>query len=398
MTDPLGQSQVIPYLQNLAKEGYRITILSFEKKQRFEKLASHIKSILDTAGIEWEPQTFTASPPVLSKIYDAWNIKRKAAALHREKNFDFTHCRSYVSAEAGLYLWKKSKVPFLFDMRGFWVDERVDNGQWKLGNPLFRFLYNRYKKKEKSYFEKSHHIISLTWKGKEELINTYKVPAEKVTVIPCCVDLKHFDFHTIPFEKIEEKKRALNISKEETVISYLGSLGGWYLEKEMLDFFVERKKSVPRSKFLFITHDRKESVIAAATRAGANENDLIIQPATRNEVPLYLSLSDLCIFFIKDAYSKKASSPTKQGEIMAMGIPIICNDIGDTGKIIRDSGTGCVISDFSNRHYQQTIHELKNLKALPKETIRNAAFEYFDLDRGVQSYLDVYKIFESNND
>ena len=38
MTDPLGQSQVIPYLEGLSKSGYGITILSFEKKERFKKM------------------------------------------------------------------------------------------------------------------------------------------------------------------------------------------------------------------------------------------------------------------------------------------------------------------------------------------------------------------------
>lgn len=38
MTDQLGQSQVIPYLQGLSKEGYSFTLISFEKPERFEKV------------------------------------------------------------------------------------------------------------------------------------------------------------------------------------------------------------------------------------------------------------------------------------------------------------------------------------------------------------------------
>ena len=34
MTDPLGQSQVLPYLVGLSEKGYKFTILSFEKKER----------------------------------------------------------------------------------------------------------------------------------------------------------------------------------------------------------------------------------------------------------------------------------------------------------------------------------------------------------------------------
>ena len=37
MTDPLGQSQVIPYLQGLSKKGYQFYLLSCEKPEAFEK-------------------------------------------------------------------------------------------------------------------------------------------------------------------------------------------------------------------------------------------------------------------------------------------------------------------------------------------------------------------------
>jgi hypothetical protein len=67
MTDPLGQSQVLPYLCGLAKEGYQFTILSFEKKERYEKYQSVIKKITEEAGILWEPMTFTTRPTILAK-------------------------------------------------------------------------------------------------------------------------------------------------------------------------------------------------------------------------------------------------------------------------------------------------------------------------------------------
>jgi glycosyltransferase involved in cell wall biosynthesis len=391
MTDPLGQSQVIPYIQGLSKRGYRVTLLSFEKKARFEKNAANIQSILDKSGIKWEPQFFTKNPPFLSKIYDVIKLKKAAAHLHQREGFDFTHCRSYVSAAGGLHLSRKFNVPFLFDMRGFWVDERVDNDQWNLSNPFFRFFYKRYKKIEKAYFKESHHIISLTSKGKEELVNAYNVPVDKITVIPCCVDLTHFDYKKIDEVAARDKKKQLNILPGDTVISYLGSLGGWYLVREMLDFFVEMKKIVPRTKFLFITQDPPALIFQEAKKSGAKEEDIIVQPASRNEVPFYLSLSERSIFFIKDAYSKRASSPTKQGEIMAMGIPLICNDIGDTGKIVEASNAGALVREFTLTEYQKVIRQLQPQEQISKEKIRDAAFEYYDLEKGVIRYSEVYQ-------
>lgn len=390
MTDPLGQSQVIPYLQGLVAQGHRISLISFEKPARYQKQGEFIRQLLNSSGITWHPMMFTRRPPFLSKIYDVWQLHRKVKSLWKKERFDFTHCRSYVAASAGLALKHAFGVPFLFDMRGFWVDERVDNGQWNLKNPFFRFFYNYYKKKEKAYFRESEHIISLTWKGKQELETRYEVPAGKVTVIPCCVDLKHFDYSRVDAAQVAEQKKALGIRPGEQVLSYLGSLGGWYLEKEMLDFFRVLKTTYPAARFLFITQDPVEKIARAASASGVDPKDIIVQPATRKEVPLFLSLSDWAVFFIKDAYSKRASSPTKQGEIMAMGLPLICNDIGDTGRIVEDSASGLVIREFSKPVYEQTARAVGDLLKLDKALVRKAAFDYYDLAGGVANYQQVY--------
>ncbi len=47
MTDPLGQSQVLPYLSGLTKYGYCFTILSFEKRERFIKEGKNIRKICE---------------------------------------------------------------------------------------------------------------------------------------------------------------------------------------------------------------------------------------------------------------------------------------------------------------------------------------------------------------
>ena len=167
MTDPLGQSQVIPYLQALSKLGYQFTILSVEKKKRLSEIGPAVRSLLKQSGIEWETLIFSTKPPIVSKLKDQLNLNARAAHLYRQKKYDLIHCRSYVAAEAGKRLHRRYAVPFLFDMRGFWVDERVDSGHWNLRNPIYRSIYKLYKKKEKEFLLNSAHVISLTQKGKE---------------------------------------------------------------------------------------------------------------------------------------------------------------------------------------------------------------------------------------
>ena len=51
MTDPLGQSQVLPYLSGLSKEGFKFHLISFEKEEKFKNHREHIQAICDRDGI-----------------------------------------------------------------------------------------------------------------------------------------------------------------------------------------------------------------------------------------------------------------------------------------------------------------------------------------------------------
>ena len=55
LTDPLGQSQVIPYCRGLADKGYEIHIVSCEKKVNFSLKRMEIQLLLSESNIKWYP-------------------------------------------------------------------------------------------------------------------------------------------------------------------------------------------------------------------------------------------------------------------------------------------------------------------------------------------------------
>ena len=266
LTDPLGQSQILPYLKGLSKYGYQFTILSFEKKDRFIREKHVIDQLTAESGIEWVPLTFTSSPPLLSKFYDAIRMKRKAIALYREKKFHLVHCRSYIAADVGLHLKQKFGVKFFFDMRGFWADEKKDGGSWNTDKPFFRRVYNYYKKKEKQYLQQADYVITLTESGKKELMTweSYRQQTP-LQVIPCCADMDHF---TLTNAEQKRKGREQLGLKDELVISYLGSVGTWYMLHEMLLLFIKIKGAYPNAKFLFVTHTPRTVIDQEINRLG----------------------------------------------------------------------------------------------------------------------------------
>lgn len=390
MTDSLGQSQVLPYLVGLSKEGFRFDLISFEKEERFEKFRSTIQTICDEAGIVWHPLSYTKSPPLLSTIYDVQRMKRLAHQLHKKKQFQIIHCRSYISALVGLGMKKKFGTKFLFDMRGFWADERVDGNIWQLSNPVFKTVYSYFKRKELEFFKKADYTISLTYNGKNE-IESWKEFAgnpPKIEVIPCCVDLNLFDPDSIEPDRLQAKKIDLGIQPNDKILGYVGSIGTWYMLSEMLDCFKVIQEKDPSFKFLFVTSENPTTIYSIATEKGIDNSTLLITSCLHKEVPLYISLFDLSIFFIRPTYSKKASSPTKQGEIMAMGIPLICNaGVGDTDLVVEKYEAGIVLKEMNDEEYRNMPDILTRFS---KIQTKKGALEFYGLEMGIKHYSKVY--------
>ncbi len=400
MTDPLGQSQVIPYLKGLSENGYKVTLLSCEKPEKYATNKDTITSILREANIHWEPLMYHKSPPVFSTIFDIYQINKKAQELHIKKEFKIAHCRSYIPALIGLGLKKKFGIKYIFDMRGFWADERIDGNIWNLSNPVFKGIYNWFKKKEKELLQHANYTISLTENAKKEIHTWKEVPNNPIPieVIPCCADLNHFSTKNIQNQKRRMFQQKLNLSDDDFVISYLGSVGTWYMLDEMLDFFVELKKEYINAKFLFISNEPKEFIDGNAITKNIDLNDIKIIQGKRQDVPTLISLCQLSIFFIKPLFSKKASSPTKQGELMAMGIPVIANtNVGDTDFIIEQSDSGILVKDFKKETYQNIIKDLNSyLKNIDKKQLSDSAHTYYSLEKGIQKYKAVYHQLTQN--
>ena len=227
MCDPLGASQVLPYLFGLAGRGHRISLISFEKPERSAEERAAVARACAEHNIAWHPLRYHKRPPVLSAMYDVRQMRRLSERLNRQEPFDLVHCRSYLPALVGLAMKRSAGIPFLFDMRGFWADERVDGRIWNLANPLFRIVYAFFKKRELEFLDEADQIVSLTVAGKEFLLSCR--PADDagppITIIPCCVD---FSLFTPVTPKIRASaRRLLAIDDAARVAVYLGSFGGW---------------------------------------------------------------------------------------------------------------------------------------------------------------------------
>ena len=389
MTDQLGQSQVLPYLVGLSARGYKITLISCEKKERGQ-YKEVVQAICTKHNINWQPIEYTRNPPVFSTIKDVQRLKKLAAQLHQVHHYSAIHCRSYVSSLVGQWMKQKYAVPFIFDMRGFWADERVDGALWNLNNPIYNKIYHFFKKKEKQFLQQADAVVSLTYAAKEE-IEKWAVGNAPITVIPCCVDTQLFDPESLKIEQKAALRRKADLPKNKLIIGYVGSLGTWYLLTKMLSFFKFWLTKHPDTIFFFVTNEPKELIYEEARKQHIDIEKIKLIAANRSEMPYYISLMDFGLFFIKNSFSKKASSPVKQGELMAMGVPVICNaGVGDSDFIIHEYKSGELVYSLDEQGFSEAIEKLKAEMNHP-EAIRKGAIDYFDLKKGIEAYASIYQ-------
>lgn len=393
MLDPLGQSQVIPYLRELAKKGVRFTLLSFERPKAFttEGVAQceQLRQQLAAQGIEWHCLPYHQRPSVPATIYDVLAGYRKAGRLVRRNQIEMVHARGHIPATIALGLKKRFGTKMIFDVRGLMAEEYVDAEHWREGGIPYRLT----KATERRILAATDAVVTLTeriwpiireWEG----LRGRSVHHE---VIPCCVDLSLFKFSN---EERTRRRAELGLADRFTMV-YSGSLDGWYLTEKMADFFASFLQRRPDAHLLWLTtgsHDRVRELMR--TRNVGNGNFSVLSIASP-AVPSYLAAADAGLAFIKRCVSKIASSPTKNGEYLACGLPLIINaGVGDSDALINEWKAGVLIENFTDDEYAEVGRRIERMVSDPevRKSARSVAEQLFDLNAiGAERYARLYE-------
>ena len=393
MLDPLGQTQVIPYLRELAKRGVRYTLLSFERPAAFEgegaSRREELKRELDAHGIEWHWLRYHQRPSVPATMYDVIAGIRKATSLVRRNRIELVHARSHIPATIALALKKRLGTKMIFDVRGLMAEEYVDAEHWREGSVPYRMT----KAAERRIFEETDAVVTLTERIWPIIEDWEGLRGRDVhhAVVPCCVDLSLFKFSD---DDRARRRAELRLADKFTIV-YSGSLDGWYLTEQMADFFAAFRRRRSGAHLVWLTngsHDRVKELMRSRNLR-ADQFSVLSVPA--RQVPSYLAAADAGLSFIKPCLSKIASSPTKHAEYLACGLPLIINaGIGDSDALINDWKAGVLLEDFTDAEYARAGTLIETMAGQPgaRQSARAVAERLFDLQTvGVERYAALYE-------
>ena len=391
MASHIGQAQVLPYLRGLALRGHRFSLISFERDLKSFKISA-LRQEMDTIGIDWHPRQFRVRPPLISKLMDQAVLQYAVGLLMAKNHYDIVHSRSYVAASAGLRAARRHSTPHLFDMRGFWVDQRLEGNRWPQKNPIFIWLYKKWKRKERELISGSEAVIVLTEAARRILVDWEGEKTKPIAVIPCAY--LHQPHNEPDCVRRAEARAKLDVRHNESVLVYLGSLGSVYMLKEMLAFYAKFQARLGRTKFLFLGATDREFVLATADDIGLelSEDELIFLRCAPNEVHFWLNAGDAAVCFITPTFSSLGVSPTKLAEYLAIGLPTVLNSqVGDVASIISNvPGGGVVIDDFEPGTLNKAIEQLAALIPADRLAIRGASQTIHDLPQAIDAFDRVY--------
>jgi glycosyltransferase involved in cell wall biosynthesis len=378
MLEPLGQSQVVCYLEKLSKDR-QIILLSFEKSKDMSsiELMQKLSSRLSVVSVHWFKIRYHKSPVFLATLYDVCvGIVCSLWIIYRFK-IKIVHARSYVPAVIALVLSRITKVRFIFDMRGFWADERVDGGSWQRNGLIFRLA----KWFETKFLDHADHIISLTKVGIEALeqLGAGASQLSTCSVIPTCADLNRF----LP-------RPAL---KRGNVIGYVGSVGRWYLFEPVAYCFSQLARIDSTLRFLILNQHEHSYIHRCLANAGVPTERVDVRSAVFDEMPNLISTMSASIFFTKNVFSVKASAPTKLAELLGCGVPCLTNTgVGDMAEQLAEQRCGITVSSFDTDALDAGVRALLELMDEPDIALRcrQTAERYFSLEEGVKRYAEVY--------
>lgn len=400
--EPLVQTQVIPYLRELVKGGNEIILLTFEPARVLRarnsapevpprKTDDAIRRDLGADGIEWHTLKYHKQPSFFATSYDILRGVIFVRSIARKRKIDILHGRSHVATLIGAIARKSFKrAKLLFDIRGFFPDEYADAGIWPAGGWLYRVV----KRVEKWLLKEADGFVVLTERARDILFpgaeeSGHDEFGRPVEVIPCCVDLSRFA--TANADARRNMRIDLGVNGR-FVAAYVGAFGGWYLTAETAEFFGALKRR-HEDAFALILSQSDPNVIEPLLRTnGYGPGDYLITQVTPADLPLYLCAADFAVSFIKKCYSKLASSPTKNAEYLACGLPIIANEgVGDVDSLIESNSVGALVRGFSEKEYLQALDEAGELHDVSTRC-RNTAKRLFDLEHvGGDRYRRVYR-------
>ena len=247
-------------------------------------------------------------------------------------------------------------------------------------NPFHQLIL----KLERNIFESSQckKIIAISQMVKEDILENYQCPPEKISVIYNGVDLQRFHPKNKNIYR-ESIRKKLKIPENSILILFVGS----GFERKGLQYLLQSTKYIEKEnwRLLLMGKGKFEKFMRYAP---ANQRNRIIAKEPDPEIEKYYAAADL--FILPSIYEPFGNANL---EALATGLPVITTKYCGAANIIDSKINGLVIKDpYNPEEIAEKINYLFNFSA--RESMGRKArelAEQFPSERNNREMLEIYK-------
>jgi len=291
----------------------------------------------------------TANKGFFKRIIDYVSYAFMAFLIGLFQKFDIIIATSpqFFTTWAGWSLSKVKRRPWIFELRDIWPESLKTVGAME-NDKVLKFL----EKIELGLYRDSNQVVAVTDAFKTNLIKR-GIDKNKISVITNGSNNELF--YRCP--KNKELLEKLKLSNK-FVVGYIGTHG----MAHSLDFIIKSIKKVKDKQihFLFIGDGAIKQDIVTLANDLELKNITFLNPISKDEVPLYLSICDISLAPLKNNDNFKTVIPSKIFEAAAMGKPTLLGVQGQAQEILEKYNAGVCFLPENEADFILKLLELKD--------------------------------------
>ena len=255
-------------------------------------------------------------------------------------------------ALSGWWLAAIKRVPFIFEVRDLWPESLsavgVGNEDAVLHRLLARiagFLYRR-----------SNHIVVVTNAFQEFLIDRWRVPPRKLSVVENGVETDLF----APMGEASERdalRRQLGL-EGKFVVCYIGTMGMAHGLETLIEAAAALQTRASEVQLLLVGEGAEKDRILQLARSRQLRNITFVGQQPREKIPTWIAASDAALVLLKKTEVFKTVIPTKMLEFMSCSRAVILGVDGEARRVVEEGKAGVFVEPENPHALAQAILQL----------------------------------------
>ena len=173
--------------------------------------------------------------------------------------------------------------------------------------------------------------------------------------------------------------------------------------KRVVDIFRRVLAEVPEARLLVVgkgLFGEEEELLALAKEASLADRVVYAGWAEPDELPVHFSAADVAIYPYDDTLINRTKCAAKLVELMAAGLPVVANDVGQNGEYIEHGVSGLLVPPGDEAAFARSVIELLQDEGLRKrlgQEARRRILEEFAWDKLVANVERAYGMMKGRS-